>query len=443
MFLLHVSDIHFRVPHCTNPAMDPDRKFRTAMISSVADQAAKFGSIHAILVTGDIAFKGSHEEYQAARTWLAELAKAAQCDPGEIYVVPGNHDVDREKIAKEPAIRNVHTAIRTASEDRKEATLREQFSNAATGRALFEAIASYNAFAADYGCEIYPPERLYWSADLALGDITLRINGLSSTLLSGAVRTTTQGETTQNDDRQTLYLSPLQTALDPVENMVHIVMSHHPPDWFIDQDEIEDAVAGRAVLQLFGHKHSQRVRCEKEKYLRLYAGAVNPDRQEKGWVPSYNLIQLDTVGEAVDRKLYIKAWLMEWQTNPDQFRPKLDGSSEFFHNVIPFPCPRAKRAAIAASVQAKASPSASEKVTATVKPTPVSAVVPKRDRNLFMRLWALPTSTKVTIVEALGLIEDGDKELHDHERYSRAILRSCAMGLFHKLEQEVAKWETQ
>src|SRR5688572_12479328 len=104
MLLLHLADIHFRYPDCATPQLDPDRPFRTRLIQDAREQVRKLGRpIDAILVCGDIAFKGAQEEYTAALEWLRELAVATQCLVERILVVPGNHDVDRKCVERTPA----------------------------------------------------------------------------------------------------------------------------------------------------------------------------------------------------------------------------------------------------------------------------------------------------------------------------------------------------
>ncbi len=238
---------------------------------------AHLGSVSAILIGGDVAFKGASDEYATAMTWIRELAAAAGCPMERVFTIPGNHDVDRGLILRKPAIQNVQAAIRGARFDQRERVLRTQIGDSDTGRALFEPIATYNDFAKLLNCQVYPPDRLYWKQDLELdGGVMLRVHGLTSTLLSGA--------SGLDDTRESLYLSPLQTVFDPVEDVVNLVLCHHPPDWLMDQDEVDDAVCGRAMIQMFGHKHRQRIRRDAS-FVRFSAGAVNPDRNEQGWQP--------------------------------------------------------------------------------------------------------------------------------------------------------------
>jgi 3',5'-cyclic AMP phosphodiesterase CpdA len=114
MLLLHISDIHFREPQCANPDQDPTRPYRTRLLQSVRDEVVKLGPVDAILVGGDIAFKGDPEEYVAARKWFDELAEAAGNASAPLFVVPGNHDVDQRIISARRAVQNAQAAIANA-----------------------------------------------------------------------------------------------------------------------------------------------------------------------------------------------------------------------------------------------------------------------------------------------------------------------------------------
>jgi predicted phosphodiesterase len=277
MLLLHISDIHFQAPQCLNPDMDTDRGVRTRLERHLGSQVALLGKVDAILVGGDVAFKGDPLEYGVAKKWLLKLANDSGCVSGPILVIPGNHDVDRVAISRAMSTRNAQRAIADEKPDWREGALSAQLADAETAAALLHGHAAYNVFAAPMQCQIYPG-RLYWKQDLDLSPtVKLRIHGLTSTILSG--------RDGQDDDRPSLYVSPLQTALDPVPNVVNMVMCHHPCDWLIDGDEVEDALNRRATLQLFGHKHRQRVHRDTD-FVRWGAGAVNPSRHEKQWQPA-------------------------------------------------------------------------------------------------------------------------------------------------------------
>jgi len=432
MLLLNVSDIHFNHPIC-NSQMDPDRPFRTRLIQDARERASALGPVDAILVSGDIAYKGLKDEYDAAYLWLTELANACGCVLERIYVIPGNHDVNRTT-ARDQSVRNVHRAISGAPDGTREGELRAQFLHPETGQALMEPIAEYNKFAARFICQVYTPERLFWYQDLPLdGDTTLRIYGLTSTLLSGA-----DG---QDDRRMGLYLSPLQTVLDPVDGVVNLVMCHHPPDWLMDQDEVEDAFNGRAMLQFVGHKHRTRIHRDTH-YTRFSAGAVNPDRNVQGWEPGYNFVRLFVTTEAGHRYLNLEAHLLVWQTNPDMFRPKSAAHDDpiYRHRMrLPnLPTVRAQSAvtSVAMSPVVMLQP---DPYAVAEKETTMS----DRDtRNLVLRFWDLASSQRREIAVELNLLEPGElTELPEPERYGRALTRAGERGLLERVAEEIEKRE--
>lgn len=152
-----------------------------------------------------------------------------------------------------------------------------------TGQLLFQSHSAYNDFAAPFGCQIWP-EKPFWHQDIPLENgVSLRLYGLTSTLLSGR-----EGN---DDNERDLYLSPLQTVLDPAPNTINLVLCHHPIDWLDDGDAVDDALTARAAFHVFGHKHKQRLLMDPS-YVRFAAAAVNPSRDEKPYEPGYNLIRL-------------------------------------------------------------------------------------------------------------------------------------------------------
>lgn len=438
MLLLHISDIHFRAPECTQEN-DPNRAYRTRMIQDAKVRARALGGVDAILVGGDIAFRGAQSEYAAASMWLEQLARESSCPLERIFVVPGNHDVDRSRISASRQIRNIHKAIKDAQPLYRYRELQAQLAEAATGRALFEPLGAYNEFAARFNCQVFH-ERLAWKQDLDLAPgMTLRIHGFTSTLLSGAVT-----EDGQDDKQLSLYLSPWQTALlDPDPNIVNVVMAHHPPDWLLDQDEVEDAVHGRAAIHLWGHKHRQRINKD-DQYIRLAAGAVNPDAGEPGWHPAYNLIELSVQGYGPERALLVTAHLLEWQTNPERYRARLDPQGrEVFQHLIRCPGDDHPMPLSAISAAPRVGQAVKEVEVAVEAPDVEAAMGEQSTRNLVIRWWGLPMNARREIALRLGLITEDEVSLPEPERYARALLRAKERNQLEEVAEEIDKWSKQ
>lgn len=438
MLLLQIADIHFRYPDCASD-MDPERPYRTALINDMRGRVARFGPVDAILIVGDIAFQGRDEEYKAALEWLTLLTQVAGCTLNDVFVVPGNHDVDRSRIRSERAIQNAHAAVKTAVDHRREREVMEQFRDPQTGSSLLAPLDAYNRFAARFNCQVYSPDKLRWHQERKLSDdFRLRIYGLTSTLLSGA-----GAPQNKDDTRLSLYCGPFQTSIDPIEGVVNLVMSHHPPDWFIDQDDVDDAIKGRAVLHLFGHKHRQRIHRDAT-FVRFSAGAVNPERHEPGWEPGYNLVRISVVEDQERFFLDVEAHLFCWQTNPDCFRPKqAEQDRLMFTHRVPLARPYASAPFVASpsSPPTAMDPSGWNPVEETPRVDTEVAMSEPSTRNLVFRFWNLASSQRREIAKKLDLITDEEMKLAEPERYGRALLRARERGLLDALAAEIARLE--
>lgn len=432
MLLLHVSDIHFRHPECLAPT-DPDRPFRTLLLNDVRGLLRELSApLDAILVTGDIAFKASPDEFKAAETWLTQMAQEFGQPRSGIFVVPGNHDVDRSLCGKQIDIRNVQGAIRSRQTiPEKERELRAQLGDSATSHSILKPIESYNAFAAKFDCNLFAPQRTHWSHDLPMDyGVTLRLHGLNSTLLSGY-----EGK---DDDRGTMYLSAYQTAFDPEEGVVNAVLAHHPPDWCCDSDDIEDAITTRTLLQFFGHKHRQRI-VQEDRYIRYSAGAVNPDRHEAGWEPGYNLLKLDIRVQGNDRYLSVESHVRALRVGEAHFDYKRPRPGENHHQkllLIPGHYVQQEQGTVnTGPIDPPPHPSGGALLQEPVMPESV------RDRDLVFRFWELSISQRRDIAKALNLLQPGEMQMPEPERYGRALLRAKERGLVEQLAGEISRRE--
>jgi predicted phosphodiesterase len=121
--ILHLSDLHIRGPRET----DRERRTRVlggSWLSNVAE-LSKEGKFDLVVFTGDIAFAGRLDEYLelmrrpredgTIAAWLDETLAAAGCTRAQLYVVPGNHDIDRR--AQPDAWTTVRSAWSAAGAD--------------------------------------------------------------------------------------------------------------------------------------------------------------------------------------------------------------------------------------------------------------------------------------------------------------------------------------
>jgi hypothetical protein len=305
MLLLHLSDIHFRKGE-VGTAMDPNAHLRSELLHDSVAQCERVGAVpDAVLVSGDVAFAGDHDEYAYALSWLEQLCRGCGTTLSAVFVIPGNHDVVRT-IASRTLIQTIHRDIKNASEVALDGILRGLLTDKETSRLLYEALGPYNIFAGQFFCDLLPPERTIAHRDLFLNDGSiLRLSGFNSVFVSSTA-----------DKKGDLFIDPACTQLVHHRGVEHLVMCHHPYDWLRQGVALRDFLNDVARVHLFGHEHTNRIEVGRD-WVRIAASAAHPDRTEPGWEPGYNLLELKVDGTGGDRRLEIGAHVRVWQPSSE------------------------------------------------------------------------------------------------------------------------------
>lgn len=409
--LLHLSDIHFREPYCLDPSTDQEHSVRQLLLNDLEAMIKKIGPIDVMLLTGDIAFKGHSDEYSVAKTWLFEVARISGCKETSIYIVPGNHDVDRSA-AKHPDVLSLRQQIMATSLDSgRDKKLHDSILNDKSAVTLLQPIENYNLFAAAFKCNV--SKNPFWTQTQSLAPgWNLVIHGLNSTLFSGP----------DNDSCGSLYLGALQHVFAKENGIIRLAMLHHPPEWFEDLESIDDSLWDGCEIQLIGHKHRQRY-LPSDTAIRYSAGAVNPSRADGKWEPGYNLINIQLIESEKGPTLHIESHLRILQSSPDKFVPKKtrDGKEVFTHNIHLHREPASNVAQ--SNPGAPVAPEASETVD-----SPSEEQMETLTRDIALKFWSLTTSQRWLIVKSLNLLEEGDISLPEPLRYERAFERARLTG---------------
>ena len=428
MLLLHISDIHFRHPDC-HGSLDPELPYREHLIRHAAERAGDLGDVQAILVTGDIAFCGIEEEYDAARAWLDRLAQKAGCKPGRIYVVPGNHDVNRAVFIAERVVKSTVGAIHAEAGDReREKALCDTLRDPASSELLFRPIEAYNAFAAGYDCQV-SPDRPFWTDVIPISDkAALSLRGMTSTFLSGL---------NWDDVKGDLYLGAMQAGLPPQDGVVHLVLVHHPPSWMSDSKEVNRRLLGEPAIVLFGHEHERWLTRDVDGPMLVRAGSVNPERYGSGWDPAYNLMHL-SVGETTGgRFVKIRTWQYHWQDGPNMFVAVQSRiGNDYSDHVIALhgdwtpPEKPTAAAPVPTDEGGDAEPAAEE--------NPLSG---PDTRSLIYRFWKLRRTKRRQVMIALGAIGVDEAIANEPTRYRAAMVAIARDGRIAELEAAIEAHE--
>jgi len=394
----------------------------------------RLGAVHAIIVSGDIAYSGGEEEYTHATTWLKKLCGLLRCPEENVWTVPGNHDVDRSVISHSRQIQLLHADLRTGKGSIDERVRICCFDDPEAAVSVFKSIENYNKFARPLQCDIGPktgPKNekstdLYWEHRLDLHDgTTLRLRGMTSTLAS---------DESDNDGDNRLVLGTVQATIPADDGTVNIAVCHHPPDWLLDRDAIEDRFRNRAKVQLLGHKHIARYYTVGDS-LRVSAGALHPDRSEAGWTPSYNIIALQVDSTEKERHLVVTLYPRIWSEADLAFKGEAaagGGDAIPFRlglAMLPKPADRPER-----SDKAPETPALENEISVLTAENgqreTVQFVNPAR--KLIYRFLSLPYVVRLEIARELDLIREEDARLSERDLYPLYFARAKEN---HKLER--------
>lgn len=418
---LHLSDIHFK-KESGGKVYDFDLPIRSALENDAWTQVRKLGSIHGILVTGDIAFSGQRSEYEKAAEWLEILCAKVGCPIGHVWTVPGNHDVDWKYYDGSTSLQDGHEKLQHTPSHQVAAELKRRLEDPGAKSAWFLPLSNYNHFANTYEKCPISPEEPYWEHQFSLNDrTTLRLRGVTSVLVSS-----------RNDDIEKNALPILGTfQVDPPkdDSATYMLLCHHPPRWLKDQDHIETWINSRFRIQLFGHKHEQTVDILNNS-LRLIAGAMHPDRQERNWLPRYNLISISVIRKGEDRFLSIVLRPRIWDDKLKDFKPDVAKDDKTFP-PIELQLPKlAANATIPLPVNGPR-----QTLPKDGDPGPESNQHPINDpaRTLTYRFMRLPYSKRIEIMHGLDLIRDEDEEVNENERWELYFKRAKEMQVIPEL----------
>jgi predicted phosphodiesterase len=424
LVFLHLSDIHFSKR--SGGAGDLDQDLRRELEADAKLVRKNFDHCTGILVSGDVAFSGQSAEYDTAKAWLGQLCASLGCSAEDVWVVPGNHDVDRGEVRKNRLVQSVRKQLRPAKPSQVELEIAKTVDDASAMEVLHKPFANYNLFAAGYNCQV-GSGHLHWQNDLVLNDRSkLRLWGINSALIS-------DDKDDENENR--LVIGTLQASPPREEGVTYLAMCHHPLDWIWDRDEVKEALKARVAVTLFGHEHKLNVEMLGSS-LWVAAGAVHPSRDESGWLPRYNFLTLLVETRKTNRQLRVGVWSRLWDIPSRRFRPDYkEGGKEMetFHLPLPDwqPPPTTP-----SGVSCPTTPPGGAPV-ADARSIAVEGRLMNPERRLAFRFFDLPYTRRMEVVQFLGLISDEDEHLREDERYRRYFIRTKERGLFHQLWREV------
>lgn len=239
MKILHLSDMHFTANGISQDVVI------SSLSKKIENLCKEEEKPNIIVISGDIAFSGKAEEYAKAKEFIDKIALFCGISLENIFIIPGNHDVDRSKIEKKYF--NWYYKF----------TREEELNDVLTTPEAMEVIKGGTK-------EYFEFIKQYMSGKTSIGDLgeyvstipfgqngrSLKIIGLNSALFCGY----------DGDDQKKLALgmSQVNACYEKIDSSKDIIIScvHHPFDCFHVCEEATLSLLERmSDIILSGHVH--------------------------------------------------------------------------------------------------------------------------------------------------------------------------------------------
>lgn len=318
---LHLSDWHQKDE-------DFDREVvRDLLMKDIRDRIAidpDLAEIDFIIFSGDLAYHGKTQEYDFAIeyffTHLLDATGLGDKGRERLFIVPGNHDVDRSAFELLP--NNLIEKLSTPE------SVNIWLNDKRKRHVLFEPMADYSNFISRYlGSyqDLKNDDLNYCSIKrLEVGGRALAILCLNSAWLSGHNKNA-KGEV---NDRGYLILGEPQihSALAQTNDAdVRIAIMHHPFEWLneFDRNRVEERLTKSCHFILCGHQHIPQIKVMQGPggdHIYIPAGASYDRRtpNDPRYANSYNFVSLNfDTGQGA---IYLRRWSdrrTEWVADVD------------------------------------------------------------------------------------------------------------------------------
>ncbi|MER9651424.1 metallophosphoesterase [Mesorhizobium sp. M0199] len=297
---VHVSDIHFgqERDHVVHIHDDVKKELVADATEVVAGLPA--GVAQGILVTGDIAYSGTWEQYEAAGLWLDQLAAGIGCEIHRVQMIPGNHDLDRKKLSVGGG--KLLDYIRAGGP----AEYEEVISNENDRATLFSRFEDYGRFSIGYNCGLDDEAKYATNLRIEVGpNRWIRFVRLNSSLLC-------HGKERENPPE--LMIGARQFTIPRHPGEENVVLAHHPLHWYKDGQDVRQYVNSRARVFISGHEHDPKVDINEVEdgcaVMMLAAGAAVPFMSDDTYTYTYNIIEFDWdhASDGLAVTMYPRAW---------------------------------------------------------------------------------------------------------------------------------------
>jgi predicted phosphodiesterase len=276
---LHVSDFHFRAGKTWD-----SRVVLEDLLRDLEDPGDRISPsverIDLVFVTGDLSYSGHFDEYQVAGSFLKQLRRVTRVRKDRMFVVPGNHDVNRKAISP--------LASRTLLQNRD--SVNRVYHDGEARRLFLKRFDNYRQFVNDnYSHISLDDDSFHYVRRRTISGKVVCVTGLNSAWASSG-----------DGEYGKLILGDVQVrealkAGTRKKADVRISLFHHPLDWLreFDRDDCEPLCHSGFDFVLHGHLHKTGIltlTAPDRQAMVLGAGACYLGRDKPN---AYNFVHLD------------------------------------------------------------------------------------------------------------------------------------------------------
>ncbi|MCK5056745.1 MAG: SUMF1/EgtB/PvdO family nonheme iron enzyme [Candidatus Aminicenantes bacterium] len=311
--ILHLSDIHFKVRKKKDKDSEASREnVKDKMFEAIGKYVKKYKRPDFVAITGDISFDG--KMYNKAEEFFDDLKVIL---PDSMFLpVPGNHDVDRDKISEFFSLYDIVTKEKMDN-FLKDIEQIKQY--------ILPKFKNFTVFSKKLNPDLYKEKNAYFWVNNVPGK-NISFLGLNSAWAC---------EGDEDCFNIALGFTQVSEALKRAETENRILLMHHPPfNWLKDfqygNSSIE--VFKNCSLILCGHIHADRIYFPQEKEVACICLAANASytNDKEGFI-GFQFLNLDFTGDGLVGKVW--PYILDKRRNdfvPDRERYRTQDGKDYF-----------------------------------------------------------------------------------------------------------------
>lgn len=317
---LHLSDWHQKNVYNGNLETTSfgRREFLDKLLYDIRNRtetvSPSLSKVDFVVFSGDLAHSGQREEYNLAlKDFIRPVLEAADVEPENLFIVPGNHDVDRGKLSL-PQEGTVKAIFYSKHMEEFREMVSNTFSNLQNKEYFLGKFDNFKKMLiGDMECKYleYDP-RYFYRRTFKHDDRKVSIICMNFSWLSGYSR----DENGNVNDYGRLSIGEMQIK-DAFRNLptsdLVIVIAHHPFPWLAEHESnrIEELVCRDSQIFLHGHQHIPRVNISRSTdgdVVVIPAGAAFQERfpRDTRNISSYNFASVDF--ERKSGTVFLRRW---------------------------------------------------------------------------------------------------------------------------------------